>query len=121
MTQKRALMRCRPPNPSRQGSLNIPPCIREVGPMPKAAASLICWLLLVGNMFGADEIDYLKDIKPLLSRRCSACHGALKQESKLRLDTAAAIRQGGEQGAAIVPGQSKESLLIKAVAGADGW
>ncbi len=89
--------------------------------MPKAAGSLICWLVLAGNLFGAEEIDYLKDIKPLLSRRCSACHGALKQENKLRLDTAAAIRQGGEQGAAIVPGQSKESLLIKAVSGADGW
>ncbi|MGZ0170353.1 MAG: PSD1 and planctomycete cytochrome C domain-containing protein [Planctomycetales bacterium] len=36
--------------------------------------------------------DYLKDVKPVLKARCYACHGALKQESDLRLDTAASIR-----------------------------
>ena len=39
----------------------------------------------------------------------------------MRLDTADAVRQGGDQGPAIVPGKSQESLLIKAVTGADGW
>ena len=37
--------------------------------------------------------DYLKLVKPVLKARCYACHGALKQESDLRLDTAAAIRE----------------------------
>jgi hypothetical protein len=36
--------------------------------------------------------DYLKLVKPVLKARCYACHGALKQESDLRLDTAASIR-----------------------------
>jgi hypothetical protein len=36
--------------------------------------------------------DYLKLVKPVFKARCYACHGALKQESDLRLDTAAAIR-----------------------------
>jgi hypothetical protein len=36
--------------------------------------------------------DYLKTVKPVLKARCYACHGALKQESDLRLDTAASIR-----------------------------
>ena len=36
----------------------------------------------------ADEpIDYVKQIKPVLRERCFACHGALKQEGGLRLDT----------------------------------
>jgi hypothetical protein len=89
--------------------------------MLKAAGSLVCWLPLVSPSLAADAIDYLKDIKPLISRRCSACHGSLKQQSSLRLDTAASIRQGGDQGAAIVPGNSGESLLIQAVRGKDGW
>ena len=42
---------------------------------------------------GAD--DYLREIKPLLAERCFACHGALKQKGKLRLDTAAAVRESG--------------------------
>ena len=36
--------------------------------------------------------DYLKLVKPVLKARCYACHGALKQESDLRLDTAVAIK-----------------------------
>ena len=47
-----------------------------------------------------DAIDYLRDVKPLLQTRCYACHGALKQQSGLRLDTAASILQGGESGPA---------------------
>ena len=89
--------------------------------MLKAAGSFVCWLSLVSVSLSAEEIDYSKDIKPLIVRRCSACHGSLKQQSSLRLDTAASIRQGGDQGPAIVPGNSGESLLIQAVQGKDGW
>ena len=41
------------------------------------------------------EGDYLKSIKPVLQKRCYACHGALKQESDLRLDTAQQIVDAG--------------------------
>jgi hypothetical protein len=41
---------------------------------------------------GGSGIDYLTEIKPVLKERCFACHGALKQESELRLDTVAAMR-----------------------------
>ena len=67
-----------------------------------------------------DRVDYVQDIKPILSRRCYSCHGALKQKNDLRLDTAALAIKGGSSGAAIVPGKSDESLLIDAVTGADG-
>jgi hypothetical protein len=43
-------------------------------------------------------VDYEKEIKPLLKERCYACHGALKQKAGLRLDTATAMRQGGDGG-----------------------
>ena len=56
-----------------------------------------------------------------LSKRCYACHGALKQKSGLRLDTAALMRKGGDGGPAIVPGKSEESLIIEAVTGREGW
>jgi hypothetical protein len=67
----------------------------------------------------AEPVDYLRDIKPLLRARCYACHGALQQKAKLRLDTAAMIRKGGRHGLAIVPGKSGESVLIEAVLGKD--
>lgn len=43
-------------------------------------------------------VDYAQDIQPLLKERCYACHGALKQKAGLRLDTVAAMKQGGDGG-----------------------
>jgi len=63
----------------------------------------------------AVEVDYLKQVKPLLAARCFACHGALKQEAGLRLDTAAAIRSGGDAGPAVAPGNAAASLLLHRV------
>ncbi|MGL4551404.1 MAG: DUF1549 domain-containing protein, partial [Gemmataceae bacterium] len=62
-------------------------------------------------------VDYGRDIKPLLRERCYACHGGLKQEGGLRLDTAALIRQGGDGGPAADPG---DSALLERVATARG-
>jgi len=66
-------------------------------------------------------VEYATQIKPLLAARCVACHGPLRQQQGLRLDTAAAIRQGGESGPAIEPHHGRESLLVRAVTGADGY
>lgn len=57
-------------------------------------------------------VDYSKQIKPILKQRCYGCHGALKQQGHLRLDTAGLLRKGGDAGPAIEPGHAEESLLI---------
>lgn len=67
-----------------------------------------------------DRIDYQKQIKPILAERCVACHGALKQQGGLRLDTAALAIKGGDSGKAIVPGDAPASLLLKRMTAADG-
>jgi hypothetical protein len=54
-------------------------------------------------------------VLPLLQARCISCHGPEKQKGKLRLDSRAAILKGGENGAAIVPGDPDRSLLLQAV------
>ena len=41
----------------------------------------------------AEPIDYDKQIKPIFAARCKACHGVLKQEGGLRLDTGALARK----------------------------
>jgi hypothetical protein len=64
-------------------------------------------------------VDYVRDVKPLLARRCYACHGALKQKAHLPVDTAAALRKGGEGGPAIKPGKAGESELIERVTAVD--
>jgi hypothetical protein len=64
----------------------------------------------------AEPVDYSRDIRPLLENRCVACHGPDDQQSGLRLDAAALIRQGGDRGPAVVSGKSSESLLIRVLA-----
>lgn len=63
--------------------------------------------------------DYARDVKPLLQERCFACHGALKQNAKMRLDSGELIRKGGTSGPAIVVGKSAESRLIERVSDPD--
>src|SRR5208282_3579433 len=60
-----------------------------------------------------------KQVRPVLADNCFQCHGPEKQKGELRLDSRAALLQGGESGPAIVPGQPEKSLLIKAVHQAD--
>lgn len=57
------------------------------------------------------------DVKPLLTRKCYACHGALKQSGGLRLDTRGVMLTGGDSGAAVVPHSAEKSLLLSAVRG----
>lgn len=66
----------------------------------------------------SEPVDYRREIQPILAKHCYECHGPEKQKSGLRLDTVAAAKEGGYNGAAVVPGKSGESLLIAAVTGA---
>lgn len=75
--------------------------------------------LLVPAVLHAEQPDYLKDIKPILTERCVACHGTLRQQGGLRLDAAPLIARGGESGAVVVSGKSAESVLIQRIAEKD--
>ncbi|ADV64173.1 protein of unknown function DUF1549 [Isosphaera pallida ATCC 43644] len=66
-----------------------------------------------------EEVDYLTQVKPILESRCYACHGALKQNGQLRLDTAALAIKGGSSGPAIIEGNPEESELILRVSSED--
>src|SRR5262245_34644262 len=63
----------------------------------------------------ARAVDFDRDIRPILLARCFSCHGPVKQRSGLRLDRMSDAVRGGESGPALVPGNSKESLLIRKV------
>jgi len=68
----------------------------------------------------AVEIDHYRQVvRPLLARRCQACHGALGQQSGLRVDTAAAVLVGGASGPAALAGFPDASALIARVTDPD--
>ncbi|MDF2375001.1 MAG: PSD1 and planctomycete cytochrome C domain-containing protein [Verrucomicrobiales bacterium] len=57
---------------------------------------VVAGLLGLSASAHADNAElYSEKIKPLLEERCYACHGALKQKGKLRVDTAVQIREAG--------------------------
>jgi hypothetical protein len=56
-----------------------------------------------------------KRVRPVLMEHCQECHGEEKDKGGLRLDSREALLRGGDSGAAIVPGNPDESLLINAV------
>ena len=54
-------------------------------------------------------------VRPVLAERCYSCHGPARQSGGLRLDSRAAILNGGGSGAALIPGDPAKSLLIHAI------
>ena len=70
-------------------------------------------------MLAEDSPEYTRAIKPVLQARCYACHGVLKQEGGLRLDTAALGVKGGGSGPAITPGDVVASSLLRRISSTD--
>lgn len=62
------------------------------------------------------QADFFEQrIRPFLANDCYECHGAKKQRGGLRLDSRDGLRQGGDSGPAVVPGDAAKSLLIQSI------
>ena len=88
-------------------------CLRIVFFLSFSLSPYLPLFLLPLSVRADEQVDYVKQIKPLLRERCYACHGALKQEGRLRLDTAALAIRGGDSGSAITPGDARSLLLTR--------
>ena len=66
------------------------------------------------------EVDFRRDIQPILSASCQKCHGPDKQKGGFRVDVKDIFLKGGDAHAPNVhPGKSAQSPLIHFVAGLD--
>jgi hypothetical protein len=62
------------------------------------------------------QLDFARDIQPILASHCYDCHGTQKAKGELRLTSLAHALKGGESGEpAVVPGQGAKSALIHRV------
>ena len=68
------------------------------------------FLCLTSGIVFAD-VDFAREIRPLLEANCLNCHHAERAEGELRLDTRAAMLAGGDNGPALVPGDPEHSPL----------
>ncbi|MBM3999686.1 MAG: DUF1553 domain-containing protein [Planctomycetes bacterium] len=77
--------------------------------------------VIVGAAPDAD-VDFQRDVRPILAEHCLACHGAdaINRLGGLRLDARDGALRGGEsETPAIVPGKPDESELIRRVESGD--
>lgn len=78
--------------------------------------ALMLGMSLYGSAHGEGEVDFEKQIAPLLSKHCLECHSANQPSGSLNLTSLPTVLTGGESGAAIVPGKEAESHLVARVA-----
>src|SRR6186713_2420179 len=82
-------------------------------------------LLLALWAVAQDQLDFNRDIRPILSNNCFKCHGPDDKERKgsdsagLRLDVEEDSRRKLSDGFAIVPGKPEQSELVKRIESTD--
>jgi hypothetical protein len=84
-----------------------------IEPALLAQAVLIAFLLIRSAAANdlSSTVDYRSQIKPLLEEKCYSCHGVLRQEAGLRLETRDLMTEHD----VIVPGDPDGSLLIERI------
>jgi hypothetical protein len=84
-------------------------------------AAVVGLVSLAAPIVAAQEIDFLRDVRPILAARCYRCHSESldKQEAGLKLDKFATLLKGSDEGAVIAAGKSGESKLIERISATD--
>src|SRR5439155_1687647 len=67
-------------------------------PASRPALALLTLISFGTIVFAEPPVDYVRDIKPMLSQHCASCHNAKIQKAKLRLDAAQFVLKGSSSG-----------------------
>ena len=85
-------------------------------------AALALFVIQVLSTHGAPAADdaaeqFQKSVRPLFERKCFECHSAKADELKgnLKLESLDEILKGGETGPAVIPGDTENSFLLRAI------
>jgi hypothetical protein len=81
---------------------------------PRASRWLLALLGVASSAVAAEQIDFNRQIRPILADACFHCHGpdAASREAKLRLDEREGLLQVREGVSVVVPGKPDESELL---------
>src|SRR3954467_10266070 len=72
--------------------------------------------LPVADLQRDTPVDFEKEILPVLSANCLACHNRTKAKADLVLETPSDMLKGGESGPAVVPKNGEQSLILSVAA-----
>jgi hypothetical protein len=61
------------------------------------------------------DIDFVKEIKPVLEQSCVRCHSGPKAKEGLSLETKDGLLEGSNNGKVVVPGKAAESKLYRSI------
>ena len=116
------------PPPSHRRALRFPAPSSWLG-IPIALQALAVVLTCGRTVRAADEparkpipivrpvathvLEFYRDILPLFRENCLPCHNRTTSKADLLLESPADLLKGGESGPALIPGQSKNSLVVK--------
>ncbi|MGH9666984.1 MAG: c-type cytochrome domain-containing protein, partial [Bryobacteraceae bacterium] len=65
-----------------------------------------------------NRVDFMGQVHPILAQKCFACHGGDKRSGGLSVQEYDDVLKGGRSGPAVIPGDSKQSLIVLRVTGA---
>ena len=83
---------------------------------------LVVALGFFGSAAHGQQVDFTRDVRPLLSRHCFKCHGPddKARKAKLRLDVREVALKPAKSGATpIVPGKSADSEVVTRIFAAE--
>lgn len=86
----------------------------------RSLAPLLIATTAVAAIATAADVDFDRDVRPLLAAHCVACHGGVKKAGGISfLDRESAVGEGDSGGVAIAPGDPDGSELVRRVSSDD--
>jgi len=89
-----------------------------IRPLHKLCPFAIAVLLIAArSSVLALELEYQREVKPILTKYCVGCHNEKDKESEVQLQSFANILNGGPKGAILVPKNPTQSVMLKMMLG----
>lgn len=86
----------------------------------QAVAGLLMLAVAAKAQTPPAQVDFLKEVQPVLTEKCMACHSGVQAQAGLKAHTRDDLLKGGTSGPAVVPGKGSESLLVIKMQGGKG-